>query len=315
MKQHIVFLDRGALGVEFPRPNFPHDYTEHVETMSEADTIARLAQATIAITNKVKITEKILSQTPHLKMIAISATGSDIIDKAACAKRGIVVSNIQNYAINTVPEHTLALIFALRRNLVNYANSVRQGRWHQVNQFCYFDYKITDIAGATLGIVGYGSLGKSIAKRAEAMGMNIIATDMYDFPGRVDLDTLFRQADIITLHCPLTAENKNMINAATLAKMKKSAILINTARGGLVDSAALVEALRNGVIAGAGIDVLVSEPPRPGSDPLLDYQGDNLIVTPHVAWASVEAMTILAQQLSDNILSFVNGTPRHVVTA
>ncbi|MCX8505523.1 MAG: D-2-hydroxyacid dehydrogenase [Alphaproteobacteria bacterium] len=314
MKHHLVFLDRASLGVDFPRPDFPHDYTEYPETMTESEVIARLAPATIVLNNKVKITEAILSQLPNLKMIAIAATGSDIIDKAACAKRGIIVSNIQNYAINTVPEHTLALIFALRRNLVTYANSVRKGRWFEVNQFCYFDYKILDVAGSTLGIVGYGSLGKSIAKRAEALGLNIIATDTYDFPGRVDLDTLFRQADIITLHCPLTPENKHMINAKTLGMMKKTAILINTARGGLVDSQALVAALKSGQIGGAGIDVLADEPPRPGSDPLLDYTGDNLIVTPHVAWASHQAMTILAQQLSDNIAAFVAGKPRNIVS-
>ena len=314
MTHQLVFLDRATLGVDFPRPNFPHDYKEYDTTNSDDEIVARLANATIAITNKVKFPASVIKRLPKLKLIAVAATGHDMIDKPACAAQGIIICNIRNYAVHTVPEHCWALIFALRRSLVSYANSVRDGRWEKSPHFTYFDYPMHDIAGSVLGIVGYGSLGKSIAQQAEVLGMKVIACDHHEFPGRVDLDILLRQSDIVTLHCPLTPETKHMINADSLGKMKPNAILINTARGGLVDSKALVDALKSGKIAGAGIDVLAQEPPKPGSDPLLDYKGENLILTPHVAWASHEAQTILAKQLSDNIKAFVDGKPNNVVT-
>jgi glycerate dehydrogenase len=223
--------------------------------------------------------------------------------------------NIRNYAVNTVPEHTLALIFALRRSLVPYTLDVRKGKWQTIDQFCYFDHPIRDISGSTLGLIGYGALGKSVATRAEALGMKIIATDVYDFPGKVDLDTILAQSDIISLHCPLTDGTRNIIGAAEFKKMKKDAILINTARGGLVDEAALIDALKTGEIGGAGFDVLTVEPPKNGNV-LLDQGADlpNLIITPHVAWASLEAMTGLAEQLMENIELWVAGTPRNLVT-
>jgi glycerate dehydrogenase len=220
--------------------------------------------------------------------------------------------NIRNYAVNTVPEHTLALIFALRRSLLPYALDVREGKWQTIGQFCYFDHPIRDIAGSTLGLIGYGALGKSVAVRAEALGMTVIATDVYDFPGKVDLATILARSDIVSLHCPLTDGTRNIIGAAELKQMKRDAILINTARGGLVDEAALVAALKSGEIAGAGFDVLTSEPPRDGN-PLLEAGLPNLIVTPHVAWASIEAMTVLAHQLVDNIEAWVAGKPRNLV--
>jgi glycerate dehydrogenase len=206
-----------------------------------------------------------------------------------------------------------ALLFALRRNLVNYYNSVRQGRWGEANQFCYFDYPIYDIAGSTLGIIGYGALGKEIEKRAVALGMKVLINDVTDVPNKVDIPTILREADVITLNLPLTPETKNMIGAKELASMKKSACIINTARGGIVDEAALADALRKGVIGGAGFDVLTVEPPKSGNI-LLDPTIPNLIITPHVAWASKEAMQVLADQLVDNIDAFVAGSPRNVVT-
>lgn len=310
----IVFLDRATLGVPLRAANFPHDYKEYDAT-SPGEIVERLADANIAIINKVQMRAASLEKLPKLKLIAVAATGTDCVDKAYCKEHGIAVSNIRNYAVNTVPEHTLALIFALRRSLIPYTLDVRKGKWQTIDQFCYFDHPIRDISGSTLGLIGFGALGKSVATRAEALGMKIIATDVSDFPGKVDLDTILTQSDIVSLHCPLTDGTRNMIGAAELKKMKKDAILINTARGGLVDEKALVEALKAGEIAGAGFDVLTVEPPKAGNV-LLDQGADlpNLIITPHVAWASHEAMTGLANQLVDNIEAWVAGQPRNLVT-
>ncbi|MEF3365823.1 D-2-hydroxyacid dehydrogenase [Methylocystis sp. 9N] len=313
MSHKIVFLDRETLDANVRKPNFPHDYVEYAQT-APAEIVERLKGATICITNKVPLREATLKELPDLKLIAVAATGTDVIDKAYTTAKGIVVSNIRNYAFNTLPEHVFALLFALRRNLVNYYNSVRQGRWGYANQFCYFDYPIYDIAGSTLGIIGYGALGKEIEKRAVALGMHVIVNDVTDVPSKVDLATLLRESDVVTLNLPLTPETKNMIGAKELASMKKTACIINTARGGIVDEAALADALRNGTIGGAGFDVLTVEPPKNGNI-LLDPTIPNLIVTPHIAWASKEAMQVLADQLVDNIDAFVAGAPRNIVTA
>jgi glycerate dehydrogenase len=313
MSHKIVFLDRETLDANLRKPNFPHEYVEY-DVSSVDEVVQKLKGAAIAITNKVPLRADALKQLPDLKLIAVAATGTDVIDKAYTSANGITVSNIRNYAYNTLPEHVFALIFALRRNLVNYYMSVREGRWNQARQFCYFDYPIYDIAGSTLGIIGYGALGKSIETRAEALGMKVLVNDVVPGPKVVDVATILREADIVTLNLPLTPETKNMIGAKELASMKKTAVLINTARGGIVDEAALADALRKGVIAGAGFDVLTVEPPKQGNV-LLDPTIPNLIVTPHVAWASKEAMQVLADQLIDNIDAFVAGNPRNVVTA
>jgi glycerate dehydrogenase len=309
----IVFLDRETLDANLRKPNFPHEYVEY-DVTSPDEVVSKLKGATIAITNKVPLREATLKELPDLKLIAVAATGTDVIDKAYTTAHGITVSNIRNYAYNTLPEHVFALIFALRRNLMNYYTSVREGRWNEARQFCYFDYPIYDIAGSTLGIIGYGALGKSIETRAEALGMKVLLNDVIPGPKVVDVATILREADIVTLNLPLTPETKNMIGSKELASMKKTAVLINTARGGIVDEEALADALRKGVIAGAGFDVLTVEPPKQGNV-LLDPTIPNLIVTPHVAWASKEAMQVLADQLIDNIDAFVEGSPRNVVTA
>ncbi len=312
MQHAIVFLDRESVDANVRKPNFPHTYKEYDSTWTKEEIVDRLKDATIAIINKVPMREEVLKELPNLKLIAVAATGTDVVDKAYCKKHGITVSNIRNYAFNTVPEHVIALIFALRRNLFPYVEDTRNGVWNKSSQFCFLTHPIRDIAGSTLGIVGYGAIGKSIAKRAEALGMKVLAFDVVPQPGLVDLETILRESDVITLHVPLTPETKNMIGAAEFKKMKPSAILINTARGGLVDEAALAEALRDGTIAGAGFDVLTVEPPKDGNI-LLDPSIPNLIVTPHVAWASQEAMQILSDQLIDNIEAFVAGRPQNVV--
>ena len=312
MQHAIVFLDRESVDANVRKPNFPHSYKEYDSTWTKEEIVDRLKDATIAIINKVPMREDVLKALPNLKLIAVAATGTDVVDKAYCKKHGITVSNIRNYAFNTVPEHVIALIFALRRNLFSYVEDTRNGVWNRSSQFCFLTHPIRDIAGSTLGIVGYGAIGKSIAKRAEALGMKVLPFDVVPQPGLVDFDTILRESDIITLHVPLTPETKNMIGAAEFKKMKPTAILINTARGGLVDEAALAQALRDGTIAGAGFDVLTVEPPK-GGNVLLDPTIPNLIVTPHVAWASQEAMQMLADQLIDNIEAFVAGRPQNVV--
>jgi glycerate dehydrogenase len=308
----IVFLDRESVGADVRKPGFPHTYKEYDSTWTPEEIVDRLKDASIALINKVPMRADVLKQLPNLKLIAVAATGTDVVDKAYCKEAGIAVVNIRNYAFNTVPEHVIALMFALRRNLLAYVADVRKGRWGEVDQFCFFDHPIRDIAGSTLGVIGYGAIGKAVAKRAECLGMKILPYDVFPQDGLVDLETLIKESDVITLHCPLTPETKNMIGAKEFEMMKSTAILINTARGGLVDEAALAEALKSGTIAGAGFDVLTAEPPKEGNI-LLDLDMPNLIVTPHVAWASREAMQILADQLIDNIEAFVAGKPQNVV--
>jgi glycerate dehydrogenase len=313
MAEHtIVFLDRETLGATLRSPGFPHRYVEHDAT-SPGEVVERLRGATICITNKVPLRADALARLPDLRLIAVAATGTDIIDKEAAAARGVTVVNIRDYAFNTVPEHVLALMFALRRNLLAYAGDVRAGRWAKARQFCFLDHPIRDVAGSTMGIVGFGAIGRAIARRAEALGMRVLAHDVAPRDGLVDLDTILRESDVVTLHVPLTPQTRGMIGASELARMRPGAVLINTARGGLVDEAALAAALKEGRIAGAGFDVLTEEPPRNGNVLLDDPSIPNLIVTPHVAWASLEAMQILADQLVDNIEAFVAGAPRNVV--
>ncbi|HTV32064.1 MAG TPA: D-2-hydroxyacid dehydrogenase [Methylocella sp.] len=313
MTHSIVFLDRSTLEANLKTPKFPHSYQEYAVT-SVDEIVPRLKGATIAIINKVPMREATLAQLPDLKLIAVAATGTDVVDKAYCKSHGIIVSNIRNYAFNTVPEHVFALAFALRRSLFAYRDDVRAGRWQQIDQFCFFDHPIRDMRGSTIGILGYGAIGKSVGRIAEALGLKVLAYDVVPQPGLIDFETLLKESDIITLHLPLTPETKNMIGAREFKLMKPDSILINTGRGGLVDEAALAEALTNKIIGGAGFDVLTVEPPKQGNL-LLDLRLPNFVITPHVAWASREAMQILADQLIDNIDAFAAGKPQNVVEA
>ena len=314
--ERIVFLDRQSLKAEVRRPSFPHAWEEHDQT-PESLMIKNLTGATVAITNKVPIRRASLEQLPDLKMIAVAATGYDVIDIDACRERGIAVANIRNYAVHTVPEHTFAMIFALRRNLIAYREDVLRGRWQAQDQFCFFDHPIQDLNGSTLGIFGEGALGQATAVIARALGMRVLFAD-HPPPKAADVEftdpeTVFAQSDIISLHCPLTPASRNFIGIEQFKKMKRSAILINTARGGLVDEHALKTALETGLIAGAGFDVLTKEPPKEGN-PLLELRTPNFILTPHVAWASDGAMQFLADQLIDNIEASIAGKPQNLVT-
>jgi glycerate dehydrogenase len=313
----FVTLEAGALIANVRRPAFAHDWVEHDATRQE-DVAARLADATIAIVNKRLLTADIIAGLPQLQMVAIAATGYNNIDLEACRARGIVVSNVRGYARETVPEHVLALLLALSRQIGPFHRSVAAGRWQQSEQFCYFDYPIRDLHGRTLGLLGSGSLGEGVARLAEAFGMRVIRGERKGADslreGYVAFDTLIREADMISLHCPLNDATRHLIGAAELAAMKPGALLINTARGGLVDEAALADALRAGHIGGAAFDVLSEEPPR--DNPLLApdlLDAGNFILTPHVAWSSREAMQVLADQLIGNIEAFVAGAARNRV--
>ena len=312
----VVFLDRASVIANVRRPRGATDYLEYPHSEAH-ELVERLRSATVAITNKVPLREAVLRQLPQLRMIAVAATGYDIVDVGYCRDHGIAVANIRNYAVHTVPEHAFALILALRRNLLAYRADVEQGLWNRSEQFCLLDHPILDLHGAQLGIIGEGVLGRAMAAIGAAFGMRAV---FRDHPQRVGEDLeyqplprLLAESDVVSLHCPLLPSTHNLIGEAELRTMKRSAILINTARGGLVDERALVRALQEGTIAGAGFDVLTVEPPREGN-PLLDLRLPNLIVTPHIAWASRGAMQFLADQLIDNIDAWAAGTPQNLVT-
>lgn len=315
----ISFLDRATLCPQtvLRAPGFAHEWTVFERTAPE-QVAERIADAEIVIVNKVRLTRAVIDAAPRLRMVAVAATGTDNVDIAACRERGIVVSNIRNYAVHTVPEHTFALIFALRRSICAYRDAVRAGRWIESDQFCFFDYPIRDLAGATLGIIGDGVLGQAVAGVGRALGMRVLFSGYKGVSGQGSLYTPFEEtlakADVLTLHCPLTPATRNMIGAREFALMHRRPLLINTARGGLVDESAVGAALDAGQIAGAAFDVVSVEPP-PMDHPLMQLAArPNFILTPHVAWASEQAIQTLADQLVDNIEAFARGQARNLVT-
>ena len=316
MIRRVVFLDRASLKAAVRKPAGAAAYVEYEKTSLE-EIVPRLAGADVAIVNKVPLRAPTLEQLPDLKMIAVAATGYDVIDVPYCKEHGIAVANIRNYAVHTVPEHAFMLILALRRSLLAYREDVENGVWNKSDQFCFFTHPIGDLHGSTLGIIGEGAIGQGTAAIGRAFGMKVLFADHP--PPKMEgvtftpHDEVIAQSDVISLHCPLMPSTRNLIDLAAFRKMKRSAILINTARGGLVDESALIQALDEGLIAGAGFDVLTVEPPRNGH-PLLDVRRPNFILTPHIAWASDGAMQFLADQLIDNIDSWAAGKPQHLVT-
>jgi len=316
MSHKIVFLDRASLDAKVRPAHFQAAYVEHAASAPE-QLVARLKGASIAITNKVPLRAETLAQLPQLKMIAVAATGYDVVDVPYCRQHGIAVANIRNYAVHTVPEHAFMLILALRRNLLAYRQDVENGVWNKSDNFCFFAHDIGDLHGSTLGIIGEGAIGQATAAIGRAFGMRVLFAD--HAPPKVagvtftQHEQVLAESDVISLHCPLMPSTRNLIDLAALRAMKRSALLINTARGGLVDEAALIQALDEGLIAGAGFDVLTVEPPRDGH-PLLDLRRPNFILTPHIAWASDGAMQFLANQLVDNIERWDAGVPQHLVT-
>ena len=314
--ESIVFLERNTFNVPFRRPSFPHKWVEHGET-DGSHVVDRLPDATIAICNKLALRENVLSQLPKLKLIAVTATGTDNVDLDYCRAHEISVCNTRGYAVSSLPEHALMLMLTLRRNLIAYRDDVRAGRWHEAKQFCLLNHSIGDLRATVLGIVGFGALGQAMAQLGRAIGMEVIVAERKGASlvrdGRTAFADVLRLSDVLSLHCPLTEETKNLIAAEELRQMKSDALLINTARGGLIDDQALIDALTTGRLGGAGIDVLRVEPPREGNA-LLEVDLPNLIVTPHNAWASRQAMQTLADQLVDNLEAFVRGEPRNLVT-
>ena len=273
----------------------------------------RIRDATLVVSNKVVLDRNTLSAAERLRLICIAATGTNNLDLDAARERGIRVSNVTGYATQAVVQHVFSLILALTTRLLEYRQAVSEGGWGRSRQFCLLDFPIRELAGRTLGILGYGELGRAVGRLGEAFGMHVrVAQRPGGSPqaGRAPLDELLQEADVLSLHCPLTESTRNLIGERELRLMKPDAILINTARGGIVDERALAEALRKGRPDGAGIDVLTVEPPRDGN-PLLAPDIPNLIVTPHVAWASREARQRLLNEVAENIRAFFAGKSRN----
>jgi glycerate dehydrogenase len=312
----IVFLDRASLIAKLGPPAFAHEWVDYPRTAPE-EVVERLREADIAVVNKVVLDRETLAQLPALKMVAVAATGVNNVDLQACRSRGIAVTNVRDYAAHTVPEHVFMIILALRRNLLAYREYLKRGAWQESDQFCLFGAPIHDLHGAVLGIVGHGSIGKAVARLGEAFGMKVLVAErkgaVATRPGYTAFGDVLRQGDILTLHVPLTEDTRGFIGPEELGLMKSTALLVNCARGGVVDEAALIAALKSGRIFGAGFDVLTEEPP-PSGHPMLELASlPNFILTPHVAWASREAMQGLADQLIANIEAFHRGEVRNRV--
>ena len=288
--------------------------TLYQKTESEAEAIARIADHDIVLINKVPITENILNACPNIKLISVQATGYNVVDTAACARRGIPVCNVPDYGTAAVAQFTLALMLELCHNIGHHNQVVHQGKWCQSPTFCFWDTPQMELAGKTLGIIGFGRIGQAVAKLAKAFGMDVIthSRTRRESPAAefVDMEPLIRQSDFISLHCPLFPENTKMVNEEFIGKMKNGAFLINTARGGLVDEDALADALASGKLAGAAVDVVTEEPMKE-YNPLLT--APNCIITPHIAWAPKESRQRLLDCCVENIRAFIQGKPRNVV--
>ena len=315
----IVILDATALNpgdLSYDCINQFGDVTSYDRTDGEALTIERIGDNEIILVNKVPITETVLAACPNIKLICVQATGYNIVDVEACARRGIPVTNVPSYGTAAVAQFTIALMLELCHRIGLHNHSVHQGDWTRSTNFCYWLTPQMELEGKTLGIVGFGRIGQAVGKLAKAFGMHVLAYNRsqcdegWAIADYVDLDTLFRESDFISLHCPQTAETVNLINKETIAKMKDGAMLINTARGGLVDERALVEALESGKLRGAAVDV-VSQEPMKADNPLLATR--KCIITPHIAWAPVESRQRLLDCVVENIRAFLDGKPQNVV--
>jgi glycerate dehydrogenase len=317
----IVFLDAATYGdVSLKRFTDRWQCNIHPVTGS-SETVARLAGFAVAVTNKVVIDRPVLEspETRDLILIAVAATGTDIIDKAAAARRGVTVCNVPGYATQSVAQFTMALIIELATQAGRYNYAVKAGEWQNSPVFSLLTYPTIELTGKKLGIVGYGNIGQAVARMARGFGMEILVAARAGGPGpisadRMPLERLLREADVVSLHCPLTPETKNLIDERTLSLMKPTAFLINTARGALIDDAALIAALRGKRIAAAALDVITQEPPA-ADHPIIQaaQEMENLIVTPHTAWSAREARERLLDQVVANIAAFLAGEPRNIV--
>lgn len=315
---HAVFLDQATLDFDDIdlAPLAEVAQLRCYDCSAPEQVIERLRGVSIAISNKVVLDRASIEQLPELRLICVSATGVNNVDLDAAREHGIVVCNCQGYGTASVAQHTLMLMLALATRLISYQGAVARGAWQQSSQFCLLDYPIMELRGKKLGIVGYGELGQEVARLARALGMQVlVAARPGTVPGddRLALDDLLPQVDVLTLHCPLTEQTRGVIDRAALLKLKPGALLVNAARGGIVDELALRELLLSGHLGGAGVDVLEQEPPRNGN-PLLDSSIPNLIVTPHIAWGSREARQNIVNQVAENIAAFVAGSPLRQVS-
>ena len=315
----IVILDGKALNpgdLSYDSLKQFGEVSIYPRTDTEAETIDRIGDSEIVLVNKVPITEAVLEACPNIKLICVQATGYNIIDCKACAVRGIPVTNVPAYGTAAVAQFTMALILEMCHRVGLHNHSVHQGDWAKADSFCYWLTPQMELAGKTLGIIGFGRIGQAVGRLAKAFGMKVITYNRSESEeGRkiadyVDLDTLFTQSDIISLHCPLFPETEKIINSSNIAKMKNGAMLVNTARGGLVDEEALVEALESGKLRYAAIDV-VSQEPMKSDNPLLKTR--KCIITPHIAWAPVESRQRLMDCVEENIRAYLMGQPQNVV--
>ena len=320
----VVFLDRSTIGpqVLLKKLSFQHSWEEYDKTKRD-EVYSRALGKDIIVVNKVPVRRDVLEKLPELKMIAVAATGYNNIDVDCCKEKGVIVSNIRHYAGVGVPEHVFALVLSLRKQLFGYRKSVKNNEWQKQGQFCFFTHPIHNLAGKRLGIVGSGDLGMGTALLGKSFGMEVVFSlpkngNIHSKPSKNGFDYIpftefIRTCDVISVHCPLTEDTKDLIMLKELKDMKNDCILINTARGGIVNEENLVQAIKEKIIGGAGIDVVSVEPP-PDEHPYFSILGeDNFILTPHIAWASEETMAILSEQLITNIENFVAGNPSNVV--
>lgn len=309
-----VFLDQASLDqhdLDFNALQAVFNQVTFYDSTSAEQLLARVHQVEVIITNKVVISAALMVQCPHLKLILISATGSNNVDLQAAKQQGIVVCNCQGYGTAAVAQHSLMLMLNLATSFVRYQQAIQEGKWQQSSQFCLLDYPIVELSGKTLGIVGYGELGQAVAHLARAFGMKVLVAQLPQRPiqeGRIAFSDVLSQVDFLSLHCPLTEETRHLIDESAFKQMKKTAFLINCARGGIVNEQALLNALQNGEIAGAATDVLSVEPPKAGNI-LLDAHLPNLLITPHSAWGSVDARQRIVQQMVENTQAFLQGQP------
>ncbi len=313
-----VFLDLDSVShndmdltpLESTTPNW-----NYFNLTTPEQTGTHIGQAEVVVSNKVVLNRETLQGSANIKLICIAATGTNNVDLVAAKELGITVTNVAGYSTPSVVQQVFAMILNLITRQTEYAHAIRDNRWQQSEQFCLLDFPFREIGGKTLGIVGYGGLGRAVARVAESFGMRVMLAQRPGGPdqdGRVPLDEMLPQVDVLSLHCPLTPETQNLIGGKELAKMKSDALLINCARGGIVDEMALAQALRNGELGGAGVDVLAVEPPTSGN-PLLDPSIPNLLLTPHIAWASRESRQRLINEIAKNILAFYAGEKRNIV--
>jgi glycerate dehydrogenase len=314
-----IFLDTASINrgdLDLSKLSNSLESWQFLDITSLEDDPGIISEATVIVSNKVVLDQSTLVNAPNVKLICIAATGVNNVDIKFARQQGITICNVPFYATNSVVQHVFTLILALTTKLPQYQSALAAGRWQQSQHFCLLDYPIRELSGLTLGIIGYGILGKAVAISAKAFGLHVIVAERVGNklrPGRVEINQLLRQADIVSLHCPLTKQTRSLIAEAQLVSMKSDALLINTARGGLVDEVALLSALKQGRIAGAGVDVLQQEPPQ-ANCALLEANLPNLIVTPHIAWASRESRQRLINSVADNIYAYKDGKPVNIVS-